>query len=150
MDNVVQLSQSRRRDTVTVQQVVTSGHHQGFGQDNSIKDGGTDGGPLGHKLLYVGSDLFPTGGSAVWAVNPYAQDTQGRPVREDIGSIEARSNSFMVAGGTVSQRTDHQHVGLVQVELAPNSKAGVSHNLSYKREVLRRGHEQIHVIGVHE
>src|SRR5258706_9795486 len=103
MDYVVQLSQSRRRDTVTIQQVVTSGHHQGFGQDNSIKDGGTDGSPLGHKPLNVGSDLFPTGGSAVRAVNPYAQDTQRRPVRENIGSVEACSNSIMIAGRTVRQ-----------------------------------------------
>src|SRR5258706_9391728 len=103
MDHVVQLPQSRRRDTVTVQQVVTPGHHQGLGQDNPIKDGGTDGSPLGHKLLYVGGDLFPTGGSAIRAVNPYAQDTQRRPVREDKGSVEARSNSLMNAGGTVRQ-----------------------------------------------
>src|SRR5258706_4631793 len=150
MDYVVQLSQSRRRDTVTIQQVVTSGHHQGFGQDDSIKDGGTDGSPLGHKLLYVGSDLFPTGGSAVRAVNPHAQDTQRRPVREDVGPVETRGNILMGTGGPVCQRTDHQYVSFVQVEFTPNSKTRVSHNPSHEGEVLSSRHEQVHIVGVHK
>src|SRR5258706_8678424 len=149
MDNVVQLSQIRRRDTVTIHQIVTPGHHQGFGQDNSIKYRGTDAGPLGHKPLDVRGDLLPTRSSTIWAVNPYTQDTQRRVIGEDVGSVEAGCNIVMVTGGAVFQGTDHQDVSFVQVEFTPNSKTRIGHNLSYKTKVFRSGHEQVHVIGVH-
>src|SRR5258706_4894628 len=150
MDNVVQFPQSRRRDTVTIQQVVTPGHHQGLGQDNSIKNRGTDGSPLGQKLVYVGSDLFPTRSGTIRAVNPHSQDTQRRPVREDVGSVKTRSNLIMGTGRAVCQRTDHQYVSFVQVELTTYSKTRVSHNPPHEGEVLRSRHEQVHVVGVHK
>ncbi len=55
----------------------------------------------------------------------------------------------MITTGAVFQGADYKDVCLVQVELTPNGKTGVGHNLSYKTEVLHSRHEQVHVIGVH-
>src|SRR5258706_6353925 len=98
MNDVVQFSQNRSWDTVTIQQVVTSGHHQSFGQHHSVEQGGANGVPLRHKFLDVRSDLFPTRGSVVRAVHPDTQNTQGSQARENEGSIKTGSNFIVNTG----------------------------------------------------
>src|SRR5258706_3291864 len=101
MNDVVQFSQNRSWDTVTIQQVVTSGHHQSFGQHHPVEQGGANGVPLRHKFLDVRSDLFPMRGGIVRAIYPDTQNSQRRVSRKHEGSVEASSDILMKTGGTV-------------------------------------------------
>src|SRR5258706_5976826 len=95
------------------------------------------------------SDLFPTRGGSIRAVNPYTQNPQRRVSRKHVGSLKASSNLFVTTGGTVFQRANHKDVSFVQVESTTNSKRRISHNLPDKPEVFLGGHEQVHIISVH-
>src|SRR5258706_1597597 len=149
MYDVGQLTQYRRWYTVTIQKVVTSGHHERLGQNNSVKHGGANGAPLRHKLFDVRDDLFPTRGGAIWAINPYTQNSQRRISRKHVSPFEASSNILVKTVGPVCQRSYHKDVSFIQVEFTPNSEHSIRHNLPDKTEILNSGHEQVHIVGVH-
>src|SRR5258706_5564493 len=95
------------------------------------------------------SDLFPTRGGSIRAVNPYTQNPQRRVSRKHVGTLKTSINLIVTNVRTVFQGANHKDVSFVQVESTTNSKQHIRHNVPDKAEIVFSGHEQVHIISVH-